>query len=287
MAKNIFISHAGSESDRALEVSNLLLAAGLEPILDTDDVHGGDSFISFMENALMESDYCLLLWSAAAASGRWVREEWQSAYHRTVTTGQNFLVVGRLENLDPPQMLVPRSRIELFPELEPGVAKLVTMWQDDEAMETVSKTTVRPPARPNLQEPSGETVYVASDSFGTTFPLSVDFEAPVAVVLETALQYLGAPRQIDHTGRVGCRFEYSFMTHEGILESGRSLRDQEVNPMSLLTLLIDVIPFAAGTQLSGGALGTTFRSIRSPEQEAKRAGVAELLAWARDIGLNA
>lgn len=283
MAKSIFISHANSESDRALAVSALLRAAGLEPVIDTDKVAGGDSFVSFMEEALADCDYCLLLWSAAAAQGDWVKEEWQSAYHRSVTTGQSFLVVGRLEKLDPPQLLTPRSFIDLFPELEPGIAKLVAMWKDDEEAENAARTPVRPPARSNLKVQNGETVYISSDSFGATFPLPVDFDVPVAVLIENALRYLGAPRQIDHAGRLGCRFEYKLMAAHGVLDFSQSLRANGVVPKSLLTLLIDVVPFAAGNQVAGAASRVTFRGA---EDEARKAGRVELLKWVRAIGLG-
>lgn len=226
MSAKIFLSHASSETEQATRVASLLSATGLEPVIDADDVRPGDSFISFMNCAVADCDYCLLLWSRAASRGRWVREEWQTAYHRSVEKNQSFLVIGRLEELDTPPILRPRSWIELFPKLEPGIEKLVAMWRDDEAAAASSKRPVRPPRRPVPANTSGKPIYVTSKVFGKTFPFEVDLEAPVAVVTESVIEYLGAPRQQDYEGRMGSRYDYSLSNGRQTLDPVRSLKSK-------------------------------------------------------------
>jgi hypothetical protein len=283
MTTKIFLSHASSETEQAIKVADLLHKAGLEPVIDADEIRTGDSFISFMDEAITDCDYCLLLWSRAASKGRWVKEEWQSAYYRSVTTNQSFLVIGRLEDLDPPPMLRPRSWIELFPELEIGIEKLVTMWRDDEAAADASNRPVCPPQCPLPVDSSGQTVYISSRVFGKTFPFDVDFEVPTAFVTDSIVDYLAAPRQHDHKGMLGCRYEYSLSDGREILDPVQSLKSQNIAEKSLLWLQVVITPFAAGESVGPESTGATFRG---GPNEAKRGGNAALLEWSQQVGLG-
>jgi transposase len=218
-------------------------------------VRPGNSFISFIDQAVANCQYCLLLWSRAASRGRWVGEEWQTAYYRSVETSQSFLVIGRLEEWDPPPILRPRSWIELFPKLEPGIEKLVAMWRDDEVAAASSKRPVRPPRRPLPADTSGQVVYVTSKVFGKTFPGEVDLESPAAVVTENVVEYLGAPRQQDHEGRLGCRYDYSLSDGRQTLDPVRSLKAQNITEKSLVWLQVQITPFAAGESVGAEGLG--------------------------------
>jgi hypothetical protein len=283
MSVKIFLSHASSETEQAARVASLLSAGGLKPVIDADNVRPGDSFISFMNRAITDCDYCLLLWSRAASRGRWVREEWQTAYYRSVEMNQTFLVIGRLEELDPPPILRPRSWIELFPKLEPGIEKLLAMWRDDEAAAASSKRSVRPPRRPVPANTSGKLIYVSSKVFGRTFPFHVDLESPAAVVTESVIEYLGAPRQQDYEGRIGSRYDYSLSNGRQTLDAVRSLTAQNVTEKSLLWLQVKITPFAAGENVAGEVIGTTFRGSLDA---ARRDANAALLAWSHELGLG-
>jgi hypothetical protein len=283
LTAKIFLSHAGSETKRATEVSDLLRRAGLKPILDNEEVRSGHSFISFMDEAISDCNYCLLLWSRAASRGRWVKEEWQSAYYRSVTTGQSFLVIGRLEDLEPPPMLRPRSWVELFPQLEPGIGKLVAMWHDDEAAAAASNRPVRPPKRPLPGDEPGSTVYISSKVFGKTFPIEVDLTSPTALVTERVIDYLEAPRQQHHKGLLGCRYEYNLSDGRRTLDPSQSLAAQNIAEKSLLWLHVEITPFAAGEAVGDGSCTATFRGRR---EEAERDAKLAVLKWIQGLGLG-
>jgi TIR domain len=282
MITKIFLSHASSETEQASKVADLLKQAGLEPVIDNHEIRAGDSFISFMDQAIINCDYCLLLWSRAASKGRWVTEEWQSAYYRSVTTNQSFLVIGRLEELDPPPMLRPRSWIELFPTLDPGIEKLVALWRYDEAAAEASNRPVCPPRRPLPAASSGKTVYISSKVFGKTFPLEVDFESPTAAVTDRIILYLDAPRRQDHKGMLGCRYEYSLSDGRETLDAARSLKAQNIAEKSLLWLEVEITPFAAGENVGHNSTGAIFRG---GFDEARRDANAALLKWSQQVGL--
>lgn len=121
MAKHVFISHAGSDSPAALEIAKQLTDGGLEITIDREELRGGDSFLSFMEQALSACDFCLLLWSKAASQGKYVQVEWEAALYRTLEESRRFLVIARLEDYPLPALLGPRLRVELFPDRAPDV----------------------------------------------------------------------------------------------------------------------------------------------------------------------
>jgi hypothetical protein len=275
----IFLSHAGSESDIAQRVADRLNAEGLEPVLDRERLSAGLSFIAFMENALATSDFCLLLWSAAAATRKWVEQEWQSALHRSVEEARAFLTVGRVDDHPLPALLRPRLYVELHPQLDPGLAQLVDAWRGDRAAEERSQ---KPVASMPLSSPAphaGETVYVTSELFGITLPWRADLEAPAGMLLDAVRQAASLPVQIaDPSGRTGIRYEYSLMLDDQPIERSKPLSVQGVRAKSVLWIQTRLTPFAA-TQPQGGAVPTVvFRGKR----KAAAAAEADLLRRANE-----
>src|ERR1700681_1093949 len=135
MSQIVFISHAGADSAKAAAVAELLNRAGIEVRFDRQELRLGDSFLSFMESALSTADYCLLLWSKFAAGTPWVQLEWEAALYRSVQQKRSFLVLALLEEAPVPVLLGPRLRINLFPDLQTGVADIVIAWRADRAAE--------------------------------------------------------------------------------------------------------------------------------------------------------
>lgn len=74
----------------------------------------------------------------AASESEWVRTEWEAAFHRAVMDAQNFLIVGRIEEFPLPELLRPRLQVDLFPEIDSGIAELVRLWRNDQEAESES-----------------------------------------------------------------------------------------------------------------------------------------------------
>lgn len=285
MAAKVFVSHAGTDNARAVAVAELLRDGGLEPLIDDYQVKPGDVFLDFMETALDTCSYCLLLWSQAAAQTPWVRTEWQVAFQDAVTRGQSFLVVGRLEEVPLPRLLRTRVWIDLFPDPQPGVGRLLEVWQDDETAAEASARPVQPPARTIPTSEEGETLYITSQSFGKTFPIKVDLDAPALLLIDRIVTLLDAPRQTDHKGLFGCRYEYNLSGGEGktILTHQLSLRSQGVSAKDVLWLEITIKPFAAGESTGDLPTATTFRG---EQQEHEQVARRVLLEWINHVGLG-
>ena len=261
MPSTIFISHAGADTARVRDIAGLIEKGGLRVRLDRNELQEGDSFLSFMEDALKSSDYCLLAWSKAAAGSKWVQVEWEAAFHRAVTESQNFLIVGRLEHHAVPELLRPRLRVDLFPEPGEAVNQLLTMWQKDEQASEMSLKPVAPP-KAVMQEPSdGSTIYITSNTFAKTFPIAVSSTVPVAIVLQQITSLLELPNQLDIKGALGCRFFYDLVFEDKTLRKEASLAAQGIGPNQLLWLQVEMRPFSTSDPVTGSLQKTVFRSF--------------------------
>ena len=251
MPTTIFISHAGADWDRVDGIANLLREQGLQLRLDRDELKQGDSFLSFMESALSTCDYCLLLWSAAAAKSKWVRVEWEAAFHRMIESSQRFLLIGGLDNHPVPELLRPRLRVDLFPDPVPGIAQLIQMWENDLAVSKESARPIMNPACTTSNDHQGQTIYISSKSWDKTFPLSVNLQLPVVLIIEQVISLLSLPRQLDHAGKMGVRFTYELVSRESILDSQLSLEAQEIRENNFLWLQTNMQLFGSTEPVAG------------------------------------
>ena len=260
MPDSVFISHAGADSAVALRVSKELEEKGLRVEIDRERLRQGDRFLRFMEKALSECDYCLLLWSEAAAKGKWVEVEWEAALYRAINESRRFLLIGRLDQQALPALLGPRLRVNLFPELYPGMTELFTLWQEDTAAEEASGRPVANAKVPVAEDESGITVYLTSELFGITQPLRLDPSIPAGVHLDRIVKELGLPGQQDVRGVMGVTYEYRFVTNANEpVPRARSLTDCGVTEGAVLWLEVEIRPFAKGEAVEGELSGARFR----------------------------
>jgi hypothetical protein len=243
MGSTVFLSHAGVDNPRVAPIASALQGGGLRVRLDRDELRQGDSFLSFMEDALKTSDYCLLLWSKAASESKWVRTEWEAAFHRAVMEAQNFLIVGRIEEFPVPELLRPRLRVDLYPEIDSGINKFVKVCRNDERAASESSRPVVAPKVELGDEIGDEMIYVTSETFGKTFPMKIVMNTPVAMIVQQIQTKLGLPRQLDLEGRVGCRFKYSLVHDDTAVRTEASLMAQNVKPGAMLWLQMEMEPF--------------------------------------------
>ena len=286
MAKGqVFISHAGPDAPQATAVAQALERGGLRVSLDRKTLEPGDVFLAFMEQALTEADYCLLLWSRAAAEREWVQVEWQAALYRTVKEARRFLLVGRLDEHQLPTLLAPRLHVNLFPNLTPGIDRVIVMCRQDREAAVESALPVGQPARARLtEEPDGETIYISSRLFQLTVPVRVALDAPVGMCIDRLVTDLPLPQQLDHQGIFGFRCLYHLLRGQERLSRDRPFRAQAVGPSTVVTLEMELRPFAADAPVEGSLSSARFRS--SDEQAYVAAERAVLVAVAR-AGLGA
>ena len=278
----VFISHAGADSPAAFEIAARLTEFGLEVEIDREKLRGGDSFLTFMESALSGCDYCLLLWSKAASEGKYVKVEWEAALYKTIEESRRFLLIGRLQDHPVPALLGPRLRVELFPDAGPGLDELRALFDEDAVAAQDSGRKVKLATIPAPEDPEGVPVYVTSELFGRTLPVSWDLHVPCGVHLDRFVDRMELPREQNAHGVVGVRFDYDFGFDGAVLSRVEPLVDQGVDPHAVLWLQTTVTPFASTEPVRGELTSATFRSADDAVPQGRRA----LLAAVHRAGLG-
>lgn len=261
MAHVVFISHSGADSSKAANVAGQLKDAGISVRLDRQELALGDSFLSFMESALSDSDYCLLLWSLSASTTRWVTLEWEAALYRSVSENRSFLIAGRLEDVPLPALLGPRLRVDLFPDWQPGMGQLIGTWQSDRAAEQKTQRPVAGGATALSEEPDEtSTIYLTSELFAITVPLKVDLDAPAGLYLDRVIRSFDLPIELGYKGRSGVRYSYRLMHDEFALNRNVSLASQGIQNKSILWLETTITPYSQSGPLRGSLNYGVYRS---------------------------
>jgi hypothetical protein len=249
-------------------VALTLEQAGIGVMLDRQVNRPGDNFLHFMEKALTECDYCLLLWSKAAAEREWVQLEWEVALYRTIKEARRFLIAARLEIHPLPTLLAPRLFVEFFPTLHPGIDVFIAMCLEDRAAAASSGRPVGQATVEVNEDQGGETIYVTSELFQLTMPLKVSMDAPSGVYVDRLVSDLMLPRQHDHQGIIGVRYEYKLVYQNHPLARELSLKSQGIRANSILWIEVDMKPFASRPPVGGALTTVTFRG-ESDEDEAE------------------
>ena len=242
-----------------------------------------------MEQSLAKSDYCLLLWSQAAAKAAWVQLEWEAALCRTVKEARAFLVVGRLEEHPLPALLAPRLYIDLFPGIHPGIDRLIQEWRSDRAVENETARPVENVTPFGHETETTFLLYVTSAFFGVTIPIEADLDTPVGILLQQVIETLDLPTVFSHSGRLGLRFDYRFVCADKPLANTLTPRLQGLQARDVLWLEFDMVPFSIKPPRAGQLHAATFRrghrSVDKSTAEVRQAARSFLLEKIAKSGL--
>jgi TIR domain len=161
----IFISYAHADSDAARRIADELREMELQVWLDASSLQPGQNWVAEIERGLEEAGYLLVLLSSASVASQWVQREWTSMLTRQLGGKNGGIVIPlRLEDVGPPTLLRPLQYVDLFPDFDAGVAKIVGFllsqtrpaWLVQEAMKT-RRTFAEVATAPTLRAP-GEVI---------------------------------------------------------------------------------------------------------------------------------
>src|SRR5215831_14007407 len=96
MASDIFISYAREDEPTAIHLRDVLVAQGWDVWRDKEGILTGTSWEKAIEDALNAAKVVIVVWSRAALSSHFVRDE------ASVARNANKLVPVQIENLDIP-----------------------------------------------------------------------------------------------------------------------------------------------------------------------------------------
>jgi len=80
-AMDAFIGHSSANRSVASKLEKALEAAGIRVWLHDSDIRLGALLGKELQDSIRASRVLLLLWSRHAASSRWVKSEWLTAFH--------------------------------------------------------------------------------------------------------------------------------------------------------------------------------------------------------------
>jgi len=102
---DVFIAHNCRDREFAIRIAEALEFEDLKPRIDEWEIVPGDSFIEWMNEALGESRYFVLIWSRNAAESKWVEREWSSWLPRFVEDRTIKIIPIRLDDEPLPALL--------------------------------------------------------------------------------------------------------------------------------------------------------------------------------------
>jgi len=248
----VFISHGGPDGEFARWLYDGLSKVGIVARLDQVEVELGDNVIHWMNDAIRESDYLLLLLSPRSLDRYWVRLEWAAALMKEAELRRTFVipaVMSGLTDAEIPELLKPKVYLDFRSDAEQAFMKLVARLKDDRIYER--KTGRLPSPAPSdmreqvMRTASGEAetieIVVHSNRFARTFRLTVPWDATPSYLLSILRETLGLTfSNVDEKLHVALTYTY-YLKHDGDgLVLNRSLRESGVKNGDCLNLWIQV-----------------------------------------------
>lgn len=126
-ARRVFLSHASPDKPMVRQIRDALRDMGHRPWLDEDEILPGESIPNKIQHGLRQADFILICLSRAAAQSGWVEAESHVSMMRQFKDRTSRILVARLEDVPPPDLLSHIAYVDLFPwdaMFRPGMDKL-------------------------------------------------------------------------------------------------------------------------------------------------------------------
>ncbi|MCM3748104.1 toll/interleukin-1 receptor domain-containing protein [Paenibacillus pasadenensis] len=123
--KKIFISHSSLDKPMARLLATDLVEAGHCPWLDEWQIKIGESIPGSISNALMDSDFVLVLLSKNSLESLWVEQEWQSKYWDEINEKKVKILPVLLEDCKIPELLKTKKYADFRDDYEKGLRELL------------------------------------------------------------------------------------------------------------------------------------------------------------------
>ena len=130
----VFISHAGPDSDFATWIADGLRKVGVTARLDQLEIKAGDNVVTWMNDAIGESDYLLVLLSPKSVKRYWVEMEWSNALMKEAHLRRTFVLPALLPELEDsqiPDMLRAKLFLDFRKTPDKAFLQLVSRLKED------------------------------------------------------------------------------------------------------------------------------------------------------------
>jgi len=250
--RTVFISHAGPDSAYALMIAGGLEKCGIHARVDQVEVKAGTNIVMWMNAAVAESDYVLLLLSPSSLGRYWVEMEWSSALMKEADLRRTFVITCVLPGLEDdaiPALLRNRAYIDFRTDQEAPLLQLISRLKDDELIRRdLGRYPVPAPAsmqgrvsKAYAGSPSDLEVVVHSNRFGRSFKLCAPESATPSYLMGMLRDELNLKfSNVDPA--IGVELSYTYyLKHNGeAITLNTTLRDAGVRSGDRLELWIRV-----------------------------------------------
>jgi len=175
-------------------IADGLERCGIHARLDQVEIRAGTNVIMWMNDAIAESDYVLLLLSPCSQGRYWVETEWSNALMKEADLRRTFVITAVLPGLEDdgiPILLRSRSYIDFRKDQESALLKLISRLKDDDLVcRDLGRNPVPAPASMQARvskaysdRESDIEVVIHSNRFGRSFKLRVPATATPSYVM--------------------------------------------------------------------------------------------------------
>lgn len=113
----VFISYSTQDASTAALVVSTLGRLKLDIFFDRLAIAPGDGIVGAINQALANTHYVLLIWSASAARSPWVEREVEAAVWQEIQGGLALITI-RLDDTPLPPLLAARKYFSRLPSLD-------------------------------------------------------------------------------------------------------------------------------------------------------------------------
>jgi hypothetical protein len=234
----VFVSHAWADDLAAKRFVTDVERHGPGLFLDRRDIPPGANMVATINGELEESDYFVLLWSAAAKDREWVRLEWYSALATQVRRRRAFLFIVRLDDTELPALLAQHRYLDAFDDWDAAVTELVAAWRRDRAF---GVPVFPAPRTPDAVEDSRDVVVlqVYNDALKVAHLVTAPVSCTALDLLDRVRVMLALPDSVSALGgRVGMRFSYRLRLAGEPMPDNETLAALGVSAYTVVNLVI-------------------------------------------------
>lgn len=248
----VFLSHAVLDADFAMWIADSLDKVGINARLDQLEIKAGDNIVTWMNDAIGESDYLLLLLSPKSIDRYWVKMEWANALMKEAHLRRTFVIPALLTELQDsqiPDLLRARAYLDFRKDPDKAFLQLVSRLKEDKLTERELGRCPSPAPRnmvnyinKQFQDLEGTIeVLIHSNRFGRCFRLRVPNIATPSYLMAMLRDTLKLKySNIDYNLGVELSYTY-YLCHDGkAITLNTSLQDAGVCNGDRLELLIQV-----------------------------------------------
>ncbi len=140
-AMKIFLSHSTKDEEFVEKLALTLVANEFDVFRCEVDIDKLENFVAKINDGLVQSDICLLIWSPNAAQSAWTKEEWTAAMARQVE-GQRMRVGTVLLCDDPtfpiPPLLKTKVWFDARPDQAAGIREVIIWLKERQNLKRLS-----------------------------------------------------------------------------------------------------------------------------------------------------